>query len=348
MIDYYPLFRARSLISANRRGRTCGARSMTERARPSLAARGNGPAASADQIERERAASSRPSISPPRDGGGARGPAREAPDCATCDRRRGRTTLETRARLRRRRHRGVPGAAPLRAMTSSIDHRAPAQWSCRGPRTAILGRRRSVRPIWRAPRVRGRRRADHRHACRPRLCHAAISRPRAAPEQAEQSGGRQFRSRRDPPSRRSKECGAPGRPPRTRRQPTPARAPAASTAAANSTPPASARRPGFLTADPSGAARRSSSRSRERPIRRPARWPGRVIWSFENLPSNPGQPLDPALVGVVDVPDAGIALRMQVTRNHDGSLPAPISSASSSRRKDPECEGHLAGADENG
>ena len=49
---------------------------------------------------------------------------------------------------------------------------------------------------------------------------------------------------------------------------------------------------------------------------------GRVIWSFENLPSNPGQPLDPALVGVVEVPDAGIALRMQVTRNHDGSLPA--------------------------
>jgi hypothetical protein len=49
---------------------------------------------------------------------------------------------------------------------------------------------------------------------------------------------------------------------------------------------------------------------------------GRVIWSFDNLPSNPGQPLDPALVGVVEVPDAGISLRMQVTRNHDGSLPA--------------------------
>ncbi|MBV9739979.1 MAG: hypothetical protein JOZ30_10090 [Hyphomicrobiales bacterium] len=49
---------------------------------------------------------------------------------------------------------------------------------------------------------------------------------------------------------------------------------------------------------------------------------GRVIWSFENLPSNPGQPLDPALVGAVDIPDAGITLRMQVTRNHDGSLPA--------------------------
>ena len=49
---------------------------------------------------------------------------------------------------------------------------------------------------------------------------------------------------------------------------------------------------------------------------------GRVVWSFENLPSSPGQPLDPALVGAVDVPDAGISLRMQMVRNHDGSLPA--------------------------
>ena len=49
---------------------------------------------------------------------------------------------------------------------------------------------------------------------------------------------------------------------------------------------------------------------------------GRVVWSFENLPSKPGQPLDPAFVGAVDVPDAGISLRLQMTRNRDGSLPA--------------------------
>ncbi len=49
---------------------------------------------------------------------------------------------------------------------------------------------------------------------------------------------------------------------------------------------------------------------------------GRVVWSFDDLPATPGQPLDPALVGVVEVPDAGISLRLQVTRNHDGSLPA--------------------------
>ena len=49
---------------------------------------------------------------------------------------------------------------------------------------------------------------------------------------------------------------------------------------------------------------------------------GRVVWTFDHLPSSPGQPLDPALVGVVDVPDAGIKLRMQMVRNHDGSLPA--------------------------
>jgi hypothetical protein len=49
---------------------------------------------------------------------------------------------------------------------------------------------------------------------------------------------------------------------------------------------------------------------------------GRVVWSFENLPSRAGQPLDPALVGAVDIPDAGIALKMQMIRNRDGSLPA--------------------------
>jgi hypothetical protein len=49
---------------------------------------------------------------------------------------------------------------------------------------------------------------------------------------------------------------------------------------------------------------------------------GRVVWSFENLPSSPGQPLDPALVGLVDIPDAGISLRLQMIRNRDGTLPA--------------------------
>ncbi|MFI5011448.1 MAG: hypothetical protein ACHQAY_03780 [Hyphomicrobiales bacterium] len=49
---------------------------------------------------------------------------------------------------------------------------------------------------------------------------------------------------------------------------------------------------------------------------------GRVVWSFDNLPSKPGQPLDPALVGSVEIPDAGITLKMQMTRNRDASLPA--------------------------
>ena len=49
---------------------------------------------------------------------------------------------------------------------------------------------------------------------------------------------------------------------------------------------------------------------------------GRVVWSFENLPSRPGQPLDPAFVATIDLPDAGIVLKLQMTRNRDKSLPA--------------------------
>jgi hypothetical protein len=49
---------------------------------------------------------------------------------------------------------------------------------------------------------------------------------------------------------------------------------------------------------------------------------GRVLWRFENLPGRPGQPLDPALVGTVEIPDADLTLRMQMTRNHDNLLPA--------------------------
>jgi hypothetical protein len=49
---------------------------------------------------------------------------------------------------------------------------------------------------------------------------------------------------------------------------------------------------------------------------------GRVVWSFDNLPAKPGKPLDPALVGTVDVPDAGITMKLQMTRNRDSSLPA--------------------------
>ena len=49
---------------------------------------------------------------------------------------------------------------------------------------------------------------------------------------------------------------------------------------------------------------------------------GRVVWRFANLPGKAGQPLDPALVGTVDIPDAGITMRLQITRNRDASLPA--------------------------
>ena len=49
---------------------------------------------------------------------------------------------------------------------------------------------------------------------------------------------------------------------------------------------------------------------------------GRVIWRFANLPGKPGQPLDPALVGSVEIPDAGITMRLQITHNRDESLPA--------------------------
>jgi hypothetical protein len=49
---------------------------------------------------------------------------------------------------------------------------------------------------------------------------------------------------------------------------------------------------------------------------------GRVVWGFENLPSRPGKPLDPAFVGTVEIPDAGITLKLQMTRNRDTSLPA--------------------------
>jgi hypothetical protein len=49
---------------------------------------------------------------------------------------------------------------------------------------------------------------------------------------------------------------------------------------------------------------------------------GRVVWRFANLPGKAGQPLDPALVGTVEIPDAGITMRLQITRNRDPSLPA--------------------------
>jgi hypothetical protein len=49
---------------------------------------------------------------------------------------------------------------------------------------------------------------------------------------------------------------------------------------------------------------------------------GRVVWRFANLPGKAGQPLDPALVGTVEIPDAGITMRLQITRNRDASLPA--------------------------
>jgi hypothetical protein len=49
---------------------------------------------------------------------------------------------------------------------------------------------------------------------------------------------------------------------------------------------------------------------------------GRVIWRFVNLPAKPGQPIDAALIGSVEIPDAGITLRLQITRNRDASLPA--------------------------
>jgi hypothetical protein len=49
---------------------------------------------------------------------------------------------------------------------------------------------------------------------------------------------------------------------------------------------------------------------------------GRVVWSFDNLPSKPGQPLDPAFVGTIEIPDAGMSLKLQMTRNRDGTLPA--------------------------
>ncbi|SEE49169.1 hypothetical protein SAMN05444161_5940 [Rhizobiales bacterium GAS191] len=50
--------------------------------------------------------------------------------------------------------------------------------------------------------------------------------------------------------------------------------------------------------------------------------PGRVVWSFENLVGKPGQPLDPALVGTVQIQGAGITLKLQMTRNREASLPA--------------------------
>ena len=139
-------------------------------------------------------------------------------------------------------------------------------------------------------------------------------------EQAEQAAAANPVAGRtaEPEAKNTARLGGPANPPAA----APARSPAASTSVANSTPPASAPVPdsspqipvaqrATLFIEVAGAADQA-----------PRTVAGRVIWSFENLPSNPGQPLDPALVGVVDVPDAGIALRMQVTRNHDGSLPA--------------------------
>jgi hypothetical protein len=112
--------------------------------------------------------------------------------------------------------------------------------------------------------------------------------------------------------------GGPASPP----APAPAPAPAPSTSAAASTATATAPVPNSSAQIPVAQRATLFIEVAGGTDQAPRTVAGRVIWSFENLPSNPGQPLDPALVGVVEVPDAGISLRMQVTRNHDGSLPA--------------------------
>jgi hypothetical protein len=122
----------------------------------------------------------------------------------------------------------------------------------------------------------------------------------------------------EPEAKNTARLGGPASPP----TPAPARAPVPSTSAAASTATPTAPVPNSSPQIPVAQRATLFIELAGGTDQAPRTVAGRVIWSFENLPSNPGQPLDPALVGVVEIPDAGVSLRMQVTRNHDGSLPA--------------------------
>jgi hypothetical protein len=49
---------------------------------------------------------------------------------------------------------------------------------------------------------------------------------------------------------------------------------------------------------------------------------GRVTWRLENVNPGQGQPLERAVIANVEVPDAGLAMRMVLRRNLDTTLPA--------------------------
>jgi hypothetical protein len=54
----------------------------------------------------------------------------------------------------------------------------------------------------------------------------------------------------------------------------------------------------------------------------PTTTPGRVTWRLETVNGEQGQPLQPAVVATVTIPDAGLTLVMTIQRNLDATLPA--------------------------
>jgi hypothetical protein len=54
----------------------------------------------------------------------------------------------------------------------------------------------------------------------------------------------------------------------------------------------------------------------------PATTQGRVVWRLEAVPGEQGQPLETAIRGTIDMPDAGLSLAMTIRRNLDATLPA--------------------------
>jgi hypothetical protein len=49
---------------------------------------------------------------------------------------------------------------------------------------------------------------------------------------------------------------------------------------------------------------------------------GRVVWRLEDVNAGQGQPLDRAVSATVDIPDAGVTMKMILRRNLDSTLPA--------------------------
>jgi hypothetical protein len=52
------------------------------------------------------------------------------------------------------------------------------------------------------------------------------------------------------------------------------------------------------------------------------RYTGTVVWSLENVPAGPGQPMDKAIRGDISIPERNMTVTFTIRRNTDKDLPA--------------------------